>query len=379
VPLSELVQKDKLVTVDANESVEKSFEVLHDNEFTCLPVREGGAVTSTFDYADLNAYLLVALGHIVPMNHDSDMQENVNRARSGRPVPVKFAAQLGVKDPFVSVPSSSTLSTAVEILGHGVHRIAVTDPSDMREVVGMLSQRRTINYIWEHGRLFKSLESLFQMQLSDLKIGSTKGLFTINGEDTVLQALKLMHNEGVSSLAVVDDKQNLLGNISIVDVRLLTKASQAGLLKHTCKQFLSVILSQRGLVDGKDSVPVFYVTMNTTLGRTIAKLTATKAHRLWIVQSSSPEDASMAAVPIPAPNGGGKLIGVVSLTDILNLLARNAGSTPDPSFARRERRRSSASSAGVRSPSSVESFRRSVSMERGLPEQSLPSSSPSKR
>ena len=92
-------------------------------------------------------------------------------------------------------------------------------------------------------------------------------------------ALKLMNTEGVSSLAVVDSQHNVIGNISNVDVKLLTKSSSAPLLENTCTHFVTVILSTRGMQDGKDSFPVFHVSPFSTLAHTVAKLVATTAHR----------------------------------------------------------------------------------------------------
>lgn len=368
IHLSDLVDKSKLVFVDAEASVEKAFDILDENHFTSLPIksRAGGAtdstdytVTHTFDYADLNAYLLLVLGHIDPIQESTEVKENVQKAREGEPVPVKFVTQLGIKDPFVVVSADSTLSVAVEILGNGVHRIAVNDPQNPKEIVGIISQRRLIRYIWENGRKFKSLENLFQTPLSNLNVGS-KSVISVNGESLVIDALLLMHNEGVSSLAVVDNANNLLGNISIVDVRLLTKVSQSKYLRHTCKQFLNVILSKRGVADGQDSYPVFHVTRQSTFGRTIAKLVATKAHRLWIVEApkADPNPTSPAYQPI-----SGQLVGVISLTDILYILARHAGKDYlDPDSARRQRRRSSTSS--VRTQSSMDKLRRSLSIDK---------------
>lgn len=110
-----------------------------------------------------------------------------------------------------------------------------------------------------------------------------------------------MNNEGVTSLAVVDNNYNVVGNISNVDVKvskipitflrsmprssiltgyqLLTKSSSAPLLENTCIHFISVVLSTRGMIDGKDSYPVFYVNPQSTLAHTVAKLVATTAHR----------------------------------------------------------------------------------------------------
>jgi CBS domain-containing protein len=378
IHLSDLVDKSRLVFVDADSSVEKAFDILDENQFTSLPIRSKTrsnsagsesspssslnteySVTHTFDYADLNAYLLLVLGNIDPIEESAEVKETVVKAREGKPVPVKFVSQLGIKDPFVVVSSDTTLSVAVEILGNGVHRIAVNDPRNPKEVVGVISQRRLIRYIWENGRKFKSLETLFQTPLKELNVGS-KVVITINGESLVIDALLLMHNEGVSSLAVVDNANNLLGNISIVDVRLLTKVSQSKYLRYTCKQFLTVILSKRGVADGQDSYPVFHVTMESTLGRTIAKLVATKAHRLWIVQAPKIDPSPTSPVHQPI---SGHLVGVISLTDILYIFARHAGKDYlDPGSARRQRRRSSTSS--VRTQSSVDKLRRSLSIDR---------------
>lgn len=52
---------------------------------------------------------------------------------------------------------------------------------------------------------------------------------------------------------------------------------------------------------------------------------------------------------LPGARISGQLVGVVSLTDILNLYARSSGLSPaDPSVYRTQRRRSSSSSLGVR-------------------------------
>jgi hypothetical protein len=94
--------------------------------------------------------------------------------------------------------------------------------------------------------------------------------------------------------------------------------------------------------------------------------------RMWIVETPSPASSAPPTPTIPAavpattsstaavhphpgtcsPPGnlgllrmGGRLTGVVSLTDILHLIARSAGLAPDdPNEARRQRRRSSSSS-----------------------------------
>jgi CBS domain-containing protein len=50
-------------------------------------------------------------------------------------------------------------------------------------------------------------------------------MFT-SGDKPLKEALKLMNSEGVSSLAVVDNQFNVVGNISNADVKVIRPYSQ---------------------------------------------------------------------------------------------------------------------------------------------------------
>lgn len=196
-----------------------------------------------------------------------------------------------------------------------------------------------------------------------------------------------MSQEGLSSVAVVDNASNVVGNISAADVKLLTNAASLPLLEASCLHFISVILTERGTEEGKDSFPVFYVNPYSTLAHTVAKLVATRSHRVWVVESASPSP-SQPATPLLGPTGfapssqtstqqapaatpslssgsglSGRLTGVVTLTDILNLFAKTSGLHPsDPGEQRARRRRSS--SASVRP--SLDSSRASLDIRPSL-------------
>jgi CBS-domain-containing membrane protein len=76
-----------------------------------------------------------------------------------------------------------------------------------------------------------------------------------SGDRLLMEALQLMSDEGLTSVAVVDNALNVVGNISTADVKLLTTTSSLPLLKSSCFHFISVILSERGIGDGKDAFP----------------------------------------------------------------------------------------------------------------------------
>ncbi|KAK7203916.1 protein SDS23 [Myxozyma melibiosi] len=404
VTLGSLMQHDKLLSITGDVPVAAAYDKMVENNFTSLAVLMKPGVDNTvaesFDYSDIASLLLLVMGHLKLKSgvEPSNLEENVRKARAGFDVPVNFVLDLSPREPFITLQASDTILTAVEYFGRGLHRLLVTDDAE-KEVMGLLSQRRLVRYLWDNARSFTDIEPLFQSTLQELGIGSGK-VIAIGGDKLVVEAFEKMHNESVSSLAVIDGENNLLGNISIVDVKHLTKSTSAHLLQVTCLQFLTVILTDRGLENGKDSFPVFHVTQNSTLAHTIAKLVATKSHRMWIVQGSQPYGSSPSPaaagsqphglkspnlraqspspiasspklVPVASPSigtgtrgRGGKLVGVVSLTDILSVLAKSAGKGDvDPSEARRQRRRSSSSS--VRSLTLDANARRSVSVERG--------------
>ncbi|KAK9470498.1 uncharacterized protein V1510DRAFT_422870 [Dipodascopsis tothii] len=407
IALSKLVSNDRLVYIDGSLPVEAAYEKMIEHSFTSLPVKgrpDREVLTEAFDYAGISTLLLLVTGHLKATTHVANLDEYVQRARAGFDVPVSFVLSLGAKEDLIALGESDPLLTAVEHFGRGVHRLIVSksrSSTAIADVVGILSQRRVLRYFWDNARAFPSLEGLMQTPIQDLDIGSA-AVISIAGDALVIDALQTMARESITSIAVVDHDANLLGNISIVDVKHLTKSTSAHLLEATCLQFLTVILTDRGLENGKDSFPVFNITPQSTLAHTIAKLVATKAHRMWIVQppnaakpppspvpaspvgglaapqphAAAPPAAAAPPSPVPSPSVhsrlGGRLIGVVSLTDILNLLARTAGGdSADPHEARRQRRRSSSSS--TRSSFSLEgpttassaSSRRSVSIDRG--------------
>ncbi|KAL8829469.1 MAG: hypothetical protein Q9170_006157 [Blastenia crenularia] len=384
VGVGELCDPADLRFVEFDTGIEDATNVLINSGAHVLLVRHHKnerAAYATYDYRDLTQYLLFATGQLQPdEEHFPIFTSLAKKAQAGHTIPLRDAKSLGNKEPFMTLPSTANLMHAIEVFGGGVHRLVVVEEGT-DNVVGILSQLRLVKFLWENGRNFPIIDRLYSSTIKDLGIGSQQ-LISINGDKALKEALTLMDNEGLTSLAVVDNQSNVVGNISTVDVRLLTKSSSAPLLDNTCIHFVSVILSTRGMNDGKDSFPVFHINPYSTLAHTVAKLVATKAHRMWVTDSPSPSLSATPAPPIisqpsvshppshlaslpqsnppfqhlsntpsvsasalPGANMSGQLAGVVSLTDILNLFAKASGLHPtDPDQRRRQRRRSSSSS-----------------------------------
>ncbi|KAM0694000.1 hypothetical protein Q7P36_006126 [Cladosporium allicinum] len=405
IQVNEIIEPAEVRFVQLDTSIEDTTKLLvKSGAPNLILVRESTktkTAVATFDYSDLNAYLLLVLGLALP---DDSAQQLSNRARSGEAIPLAdLLDHLGAREMPAFLPHTADLTQAMEVLGGGSHRLIICKEGTS-EVVGIVSQLRLVRFFWENHQNFSATEALYSRTLRDLRAGA-KDVVYINGDRPLKDALLLMHDEGITSLPVLDNQKNVVGNISHVDVKLLTDSSSIPLLTDTCIHFISIILSERGLNDGQDSYPVFHVTPVSTLAHTVAKLVATRSHRMWIVDSPSPAGsvppspgfqptshltnshvqprphslddpthsspassitgigpgAAVSAAVLPGQNMSGRLTGVVSLTDVLNLFARASGLSPkDPEEERQRRRRSSSSSLRP----SMDSLRSSIDLGR---------------
>jgi len=128
----------------------------------------------TFDYADLNAYLLLVVGLAQPDEaHIQDFQELARKAREGRLIPLRDVQKLGRKEPLTFLPHTADLVKAVETFCLGVHRILIVEEGT-DHVVGVFSQSQLVKFLWEHGRSFPVFDQLYSQYLRDLKIGSNE-------------------------------------------------------------------------------------------------------------------------------------------------------------------------------------------------------------
>ncbi|KAJ9621024.1 cell separation during budding [Taxawa tesnikishii (nom. ined.)] len=361
ITVGEIIAAEEVRFVEVDTSVEDATKLLvNSGAPNVILIREHKntrTAIGTFDYDDLNAYLLLVTGLAYPADTDqAEVESILSRARNNQSIPLKdIKGLLGRKEPPAFLEHKDTLTKTVEIFGSGFHRIIVREVGSP-DVVGVLSQLRLVRFFWQNMTSFRAVGELYQRSLKELDIGSHT-VISINGDKPLKEALLLMHNEGVTSLPVLDNHKNVIGNISHVDVKLLTTT------------FL----------------PVFHVTPFNTLAHTVAKLVATRSHRMWIVDAPSPASsvppspgmppmnpasmvqhatlpgpaqptsgppytpanppANISAASLPGTTLSGRLSGVISLTDVLNLYARATGLSPqDPNETRQRRRRSSSAS-----------------------------------
>ncbi|KAL1934342.1 hypothetical protein VTP01DRAFT_6524 [Rhizomucor pusillus] len=317
IPVRNVTKNQQVITIDGSMLVEEACDVLIKNNISSAPVYDKSPTdyVGMFDYGDVIAYLLLILTDQAPgqlQQSDSETVETmdiIRRAVRGQTVPVKLASDLSQKNPFNAILPEATVLSAIEEFACGTHRVCVLEPSG--EIMGILSQSTIVRFLYENRKQFPDIDKLLGQRLRQLGLGETD-VIGVNAESRVMDALSQMSHNGVSSVAVIGTNGVILGNISMTDIKHAMKGNRHQLLWSTCFQFVSSVRIEQGIEDGQDRLPVFDVRLDITLGFAIAKLLATRSHRVWVTDEI------------------GRAAGVVSLTDITRLFAASAGlETPE--------------------------------------------------
>jgi 5'-AMP-activated protein kinase regulatory gamma subunit len=134
---------------------------------------------------------------------------------------------VGIKLGFGCADSSTTLKQACQLLlaGDGDF-LPIVMPEDMR-VLACITYTNILEHLVTH---FREQRRLFDDSIYDLKIGTYHNeLVSVTPDQTLAQALELMHRHQLGALPVVESSTStkLVGVYSRSDITFLTKATDA--------------------------------------------------------------------------------------------------------------------------------------------------------
>ncbi|KAF8190413.1 hypothetical protein K438DRAFT_1676281 [Mycena galopus ATCC 62051] len=358
----------RIVEVDGETSVEDACEKLLSENILCLAVKAAEITQEPylglFDWGDVNAFLTLAATRHTLLRDDlldnPRAQAIVSAARAGH-VPIRLVSNLSEKNPLETLPDTASIISLLEIFSRGAHRVVIrsSDPSS-GPFLGIVSDRRLLTWFAEYKPAAAFLETpLHSLSLPSLHLFSA--VVTATSSSSVLDAMRLMSEEGVSSVAVLDDEAHaLLSAVSVTDIgRIVVPSQSKHILSTPLQQFITLVKAPHGSTDGADRYPVYAVSTTSLLSYTIQKLLATNSHRLFITR-----DTTGSASPIFASSAHIPLTGIVSIVDILSLFARLAHLDVDPGRMQRHRRASSASTNSAHSASARSSSSHGVRVSR---------------
>ena len=214
-------------------------------------------------YADVNAFLTLAATRHTFFTDDLRSNPKVNdivtAAKAGR-VPVHLVSSafklyffpllivsrpycgldLSEKNNIEILPYDATLISLLEVFARGSHRsmfclpfcyslndglffsALIRSSDDPQEFIGMVSDHQLLKWFALYARETPSFQEYLSNPIQSLSLPSldlNKAVVSATSSKIILDAMKLMSEEGVSSIAVVEDRNGtLLSAVSVTDI-----------------------------------------------------------------------------------------------------------------------------------------------------------------
>jgi len=278
----------ELITISKNESLSQALKVLSEAQVLSMPVidKDGKAVKmlSLFDVVD---YILQ---HICEEDLQDDLLLEKRRVELIQSKISQLSCEIGSLDKPFNVMACDKLSTAVQtMIKHKAHRVLVLNSDGKPE--SLITQSRVVQLLSMMSSSNK-LKTVGQLELVKKKVVS------ISKEKKALHAFQLMKSHKVSAVAVVDEDDRFVGDISVSDIKVLGQNMESvSSLNAPISAFLREIQKNGGM--DNETSGTLCCSLSSTLDYALEQLSHRKIHRLFIVDSSR------------------KPIGVLSMYDLL--------------------------------------------------------------
>lgn len=315
VTVGELGTK-KVLTIPATTSVKDTFEFLIKNKILSAPIYDETEkeYTGLVDLVDIVHFVVELLGD-VEFHQDLDLWDIVAGKDVFVRTAVKDISDLSQRNPFCSLPKTVPLLDVCKTLvngafGNTIHRVCVTGQTDKAEtsITAIVSQSDVIAFINSH---LASLAGcpLLDKTVQEVKLG-IKTVVTIKENRPCIEAFRLMHDNQVSGIGIVDNHGTLIGNVSARDLKGIIRDQDHRLLFTTLfsKTVFDLIKEVRQAEiheSSKTRVPAITVMTTTTVRDVVRKLAATRIHRVFVKNTEQ------------------QLVGVISLRDVIDYFTQD--------------------------------------------------------
>jgi CBS domain-containing protein len=176
-----------------------------------------------------------------------------------------------LRSAWVLIGEDSSLQAAINQL-QTVHRLAVVDSRG--NLVGVLSQSRVAK--WLAQRTDASIGDFANMSIDDFNFGYCD-VQTIHQDEKAVRAFVRMYKNDLSGLAVVDDNDRVVGNISVSDLKGIQKTR--GMFRNLFVSCLSFI--------NRNEMPkppvLVSATRNTSMKEVLERYKDNNIHRVYVV------------------------------------------------------------------------------------------------
>lgn len=278
----------RLIVLDTSLLVKKSLNILLQNNIVSAPLwnpqtsRFAGLLNSS-DFINVIQYYF----------QNPDKLEFVDKLTLNGLKDVEKAIGVEPIDTGSIHPFKPLYDACVKMLEARSRRIPLIDEDEEthREiVVSVLTQYRILKFVSLN---CKEVDDL-KRPLKEIGIMTYKNISTATMNSPVIDVIQLLSHGSVSSIPIVDDQFRLINVYEAVDV--------LGLIKGGMYTDLSLSVGEALMRRSDDFEGVYTCTINDNLSTIMGIIRKSRLHRLFVVDDF------------------GKLIGVLTLSDILNYI-----------------------------------------------------------
>jgi len=204
----------------------------------------------------------------------------------------RFIANYSKREALPMIPPNSTIKQLLDILSTS-HRVAVVDNQNL---VNYITQSDAIEYLHNNKDL---LGGIANKSIGALHIAEKK-VISVQQTAPVLEAFKKMILDKVSGIAVVNEKNEIIGCISAHDIRGITGTGE--LLEHLYHPYAEY----KNIMDSIKVISKAQVIKNTaqtSLGEVVETFVKEKVHRIFVTDDHN------------------HAVGVISLGDVLKCVS----------------------------------------------------------
>lgn len=297
-----------IVTAKDTDYIIEAFRSLIENHISAAPVlnAENGQYQFFIDLSDM-------LAHAVDILTENEIKEGFDPEISQIEFSRYTVAQLAGYSPtnrFIEISGETNLKEAMQVMvDMGVHRLVLKD-AENGDLVSILSQSQVVSVLYPFAKQF----AFAKRSVGELKLGY-RHTGTVSTEIATKEAFKKLHAARFDGLAVTDEKDNLVGNISISDLSLIGyDGSMFKRLMWPLSKFLEGRLAKPHSHKAKHGLAgILSVSPQDSIQDVFDKFHHTEVHRLYVEQNS-------------------KLLGVILLSDLIRLVVEetspNSASSP---------------------------------------------------
>lgn len=218
--LRQLVEGQQLTTLNPNDTVHDCLEKLAAKKITSAPVLDSNGILLGFvDVLDILAFLVkVATKPLADSNvgessslKSDDVLMLARRTKDFNLRSVTHLIDLSQRNLLITLSANATIQDAIRKFNEfKVHRLAILDN---QKLLGVLSQFDVLKWLLSNQQTWKTNKEIGTCAPQKL---------TMVEEDTrAIDALLTMHRDKLSSIAIIDKDQQLVGVLTASDLKSL--------------------------------------------------------------------------------------------------------------------------------------------------------------